>query len=337
MENVTFFGVMASVEKSIARGECDADGIRFFEDLVSYVENCPFTRSKATKFICKNWRLKPRELTTKWNSINMGEDKVSSTFRSQVSTASKLLYAIFGDITPVIFTSYDDLSFNDKRSRDHLALCLYSLNFEDVCVDGMFIKEVSGFFEDLTPKKEHYSLIEIKDELELLRPLIKPNVYEYLESGGADKLKYIFSTLNQPLTSVRTRSINVDKLDILRYLGFLGGNTVGFRFPADSGVAERVVEVQVPEKHRYKFGIAKKMADALDKRLKDKYTKEDVIQMERLRSSGKLEETYERLAKQFTFLTEDGFVDAINNVNVLLLNDVINGNYDGSNDQGFIK
>ncbi len=330
MYNITFFGVMNQVEKIIDKRESDPEAIRMFNDLVNYVEDCPFTKSKVTKFICKNWRLNPSQLTDKWNKLSV-DKKANSTFRSQVSTASRLLYGIFGDINPTIFSDSERLSFDDKLTRDRLGLVLYSLDFEDVCVDGMFIQEISSFFEDLKTEREYYSLIELKDELELLKPLINTNIYEYLERGDADKLKYIFNVLNKPLTSVRNCSVNTDKLEILRCLGFLGSDYVGFNF-REGGVSDRVVErvVEVPERHHYNLGITKKMAEALDKRLAENCTKEEQDRIGILRRSGKLEEIYERLHKRMNFVTEQGFIDVINKLNVLVLNDIINGAGDTS-------
>ncbi len=327
MVNVTFFGVLVSTEKSIARGECDAEGIRLYNELVNYVESCPFTKSQTTKYICKNWRLKPRELTKSLNIL--GYDKANSTVRSQVSTASRLLYSIFGDISPQIFTDVNAMSDHDQALRDNLNLCLCSLEFDDVSANGLFIKEVNLLYDD-TRYQETYELDDLKEELDLLKPLLRANIYRHLDNVNEDKWKYILSTINKPLSSVRSRSINTNKLEILRYLGLLDDEYIVLTRPSVSGVVKEVVEVQVPEKHRYKFGISKSMADCLDKKLSAKCTKEDVEQFERLRSSGKLQTVYQNLYKQLRFITEEGFADAINGLNVLVLTDLINGSYEGA-------
>ncbi len=333
MKNTTFFGVLVLTEKSIARGECDDDGIRLYNELVEYVESCPFTKSLATKFICKNWRLKPRELTKKWNSL--GFDKSNSTFRSQVSTASKLLYSIFGNINPQIFMTCSSLTDSNLTIRNNVNLYLCSLGFEDVSVEGIFIQEVKYYFSNTTYTKD-YKLIDIKDELNVLKPLLRPNVYRYLDNVCEDKLKYILSTLDKPLSSVRSRSINKAKLEILRYLGLLDDEYVNFPEHTISGVVSQVVELEVPEKHNYKLGITKRMANALEYKLSSKCTKEDVDQFERLRSSGRLDNTYRKLYKQLSFVTEEGFIDTINSINLLVLTDLINGTYEGANGN-FVK
>lgn len=326
----TFFSVMQTVQREIERGAVDSKSRELFEDLVSSVETCGFSNSDITKYICKNWRVPSGDLVTRWYG-ELGGKKSKTTFRSQISTASKQLFDIYGNIQPSTFGKSSTLSDEDKAIRSHLSAVIKSFLIEDTYAANVFISEVLNYFDDPVPIGK-YDMSDCQNELKVLKLLAKTNIYNLLDTCDNDKLKYLLYVLAQPLTVSRTRSVNLDKLDILKQFGLTKTSYSMLNNVEDSAseaedVPSNTVEVEEKRDHRFKLGIINEMADALEKRLEQPTTEEE---MKFEASLGDKRDRYiQTLVGTLYAMTPEGFESYIRRQNSILLAEAINGDYQG--------
>ena len=326
----TFFSVMQQVQKDINRGVISNDSVTLFNRLKETVETCDFTSSKATKFVCKNWNSSSKDLVDKWYGLT-GGTKSKHTFRSQISTASTLLFSIFGNIQPSVFGDLAELSEEDLAIRHHLVDTLNSFVIEDVFAYNLFISEVLNYFEDSEPTAR-YTMEECTNELKILKLLAKTNIYKLLDTCDSDKLKYLLSVLIQPLTSIKNRSVNTDKLAVLRELGAIQTSYSLLQDVAkssDKDIEEptKTVKLPIKEDHRFKLGITNEMAKVLEKRLEQPTTE---AEMKFEASLGDKRDRYvQTLVGTLYAMTPEGFESYIRRQNSILLAEAINGDYQG--------
>lgn len=327
MAKVSFLTQMLEVSNMIKKGVCDEDAILLFNDVVTFVESCSFSKSETTKFICKHWRLTARQLVSLYQS-ETGVDKSANTFRSQKSTLSTQLYGLLPDFEPVVFSAefQNDKDILDKRSS--LRACIDALDIEDTYPSSIFCSEVTNYFDDSFSKKT-FSLDECQTEIKALRLLKRSNLYNFLDQLDSDKLKFILSVLNSPLTSNRKRSASVDKVKLLKELGVCEKDYSSLSMESEK-VIEKKVYVEVPEMHKYKFAITKSMANILDERLSTKATDKEVAWYSNA-DDNERQKYCEQVAKGLYPMTEEGFKAFIGNINILCLKDVLDGNYEAYN------
>lgn len=328
MKGNTFFGVLIRAEKLLETQNCDEESYSLFSQVVSYVEACSFSNSEATKFICKNWRLSSSELSERWSVSHPA--KSVNTFRSQLSTTNRQLFGLFGNIVPEVFYKKSLLSEEDKVLRRNLVNALAALDYdEDIFVPDIFISEVGNFFEDAS--YDTYKVEDCMEELRLIKILMKSNVFSYIEKINADKLKFILGVLNQPISSNRSRSINHNKIAILNQLHLLPSSFVGLQKNSaseeSSQVVERVVERQVPEKHRFTFAFNKEMADILEERLAQPTTEAEMKAWSDWEKENKDHAYIVTVLNTLYCMTADGFKKFLSRVNIIALSSIVNGTF----------
>ena len=322
-----FFQVMRIVNKDYENGSLCSSSEKLFSRLIESVESGGFSNSDITKFICQNWKLDYKELTSFWNGLN-GTEKSKDTFRSQVSTISAHLFTIFGDVQPSVFGNPNELSSEDISIRERLVAILDSMITEDTFAKNIYILEVLNYFEDLDAK-DSFPLSECENELKVLKLLTKSNIYSLLDTCNSAKLKYILSIMIQPLTSNRYRTVNLEKLEIMRNLGLAKTSYSLLKQKQTSDSASKnentVNEVVDKPSHRFKMGITNEMAETLEKRLAEPISHEDVIAETNL---GDKRDIYiKTLVGTLYAMTPEGFERYIARQNPILLAEAINGTF----------
>lgn len=271
MSRFNFFTEMVSVSKTYEVGGLSPLATTAFDKLSGYVENAPFTKSKHTKFICKNWRLSSKELISLWERVS-GTIKSPNTFRSQVSTASSMLHSIFPSFSMGIFIDEDNQVLLELIS---LVDALYE---EETYPEDIFISEVTNYFESSLSEKT-FSISECQEEIKALKVLRKSNIFHYLDTIDPEKFKFILSVLSSPLSSNRSRSINNDKFELLKLLSVLDVPTIAEaseNLTPEEKKQTKVIIQQVPEKTHYNFGITKEMEAIIDKHINRKVADSDL-------------------------------------------------------------
>lgn len=226
-----FFFILSETEKEI-----EGKGvvlITAFNRLVSFVESGVFTSSPSSKYIAKNWRLTSKELCHKWNNEEVSE-KSENTFRSQVSTLSRQLYALF----PQVEKAFID---DDRNSIQEILGTIDLLSDGDVFYNDLFVTELVEDYSDYSGRE--YSLEDCMNEIHLLAMLRKRYLFEMLDLVNRDKMGYLHKMLQTPIASNRYRNINLKKLKVLSLMQDYGNCTTLF-----DATTEQMTKVCEPEK-----------------------------------------------------------------------------------------
>lgn len=188
-------------------------------NLIEFVTKAEYTKSKHYKFIAKNFRLTYKDLAEKWSDMFSydGEVKSEEAFRSQTSTLSRQLQAMFPEDLTEIFLTQD---FNRLRYIQDVIDIIsgYPMTCEEYFIDEV-IMEAGKKFE------HEYDISQLTTEIEAIRPYLKRNIYDALDGIDKDKLSYIIFKLKEPYIVSKTRKIDKAKLDIIN--GLSGKTTQG--------------------------------------------------------------------------------------------------------------
>lgn len=179
--------------------------------LVAYIEDGGVFHAKVPVFICRNWRMSPKELTELWET-ETGRQKRVDTFRGQVSEASVQLYSIFGD------GIFEDLLLDDTETARSVSGTVSILKAGDTGFAGLESAEVLGYLTGRAVTKK-FGLDECADEIRLLRKYCRPAVRKELAKVDLEKLCYLKSVLDQPLLDKDTKCMNNEKSELLRMIG----------------------------------------------------------------------------------------------------------------------
>lgn len=226
-----FFFMISETEKEI-----EGKGVVLvtaFNRLVSFVESGVYTSSPSSKYIAKNWRLTSKELCIKWNNEEISE-KSENTFRSQVSTLSRQLYALF----PQVEQAFID---DDRNRIQEILGTIDLLSDGDVFYNDLFVTELVEDYSDYSGRE--YSLEDCMNEIHLLAMLRKRYLFEMLDLVNRDKLGYLHKVLQTPIASNKYRNINLKKLEVLNLMEKAGASTTLF-----DGAAQQAEKVQEPAK-----------------------------------------------------------------------------------------
>ncbi|MBO5238036.1 MAG: hypothetical protein J6B50_04605 [Lachnospiraceae bacterium] len=247
-----FFFMLSETEKEI-----EGKGvvlITAFNRLVSFVESGVWTSSPSSKYIAKNWRLTSKELCIKWNNEEVSE-KSENTFRSQVSTLSRQLYALF----PQVEKAFID---DDKKAIQEILGTIDLLSDGDEFYNDLFVAELVEDYSDYSGRE--YSLEDCMNEIHLLAMLRKRYLFEMLDLVNRDKMGYLHKVLQTPVASMRYRTINSKKLKVLNMMEEAGASTTLF-----DGAAQNIEKVQEPAKVdnnlKYRFSDMRELVDVLEK------------------------------------------------------------------------
>lgn len=246
-----FFYMLSETEK-----EVEGKGvvlITAFNRLVSFVESGVYTSSPSSKYIAKNWRLTSKELCIKWNNEEVSE-KSENTFRSQVSTLSRQLYALF----PQVEKAFID---DDRNSIQEILGTIGLLSDGDAFYNDLFVAELVEDYSDYSGRE--YSLEDCVNEIHLLAMLRKRYLFEMLDLVNRDKMGYLHKVLQTPIASNRYRNINLKKLEVLNLMEEAGASTTLF-----DGVAQQTEKIQEPAKvdnySKYGFSDMNELVEVLE-------------------------------------------------------------------------
>lgn len=185
--------------------------IHVFDELITCLEDCAFSKSDVTAFVCRHWMLDLKDLLIQWE-VEFGVKKSESAMRSQLSTTSRQLHYIFGENLQDIFVS---------NKHDELVILLDEVSViqnGDFIMSELVIPEVMSYCSDYRKSDGNYDLSECVNELKAMSILSRRRVFDFLDTLNEDKLKYLARSLQKPLLDVTTRSVQKDKLQVLRAL-----------------------------------------------------------------------------------------------------------------------
>ena len=233
-----FFATLSDIEKSIVKGGWTYS---VFNQLTGFIESGTFTQSSMSKYICMNWRLTSREIWNKWNAEQV-EEKQYTTWRSQVSTLSRQLYALF----PQVETAFIE---GDSSAVQQIANTIALIKDGDECFNDIFISELRNM--SLGYSGREYPLEECSEEIKLLQRMTRRNIYDDIDCLNEDKLGYLQKVLNTPLVSARYRTVNLKKVEVLNRL-------LDYR-----GVSE---EVKSETNNKYGFASIGRISEILEEK-----------------------------------------------------------------------
>ena len=171
--------------------------------LIGFIEQVEFTNKKSSKFICRNWRCKSSELQGLWER-EFGKVKSNGAFRAQISATSKSLYLLFGEDFAYDFMDQNVSYINEIIDAYKVGSCTFV---------NAFPQDISKYLNLGIPSKE-YKLEELEDEIRVLRELTNVNIEKKISSLDKDKLAYLKTVMDKPLTL--KDGINVAKVNLLR-------------------------------------------------------------------------------------------------------------------------
>lgn len=245
----SFFALMTTIEKDIKN-----EGILLtteFNKFTHFIESGCFTSSLYSKYIARNWRLTSKEIYEKWNT-EQNEQKSYHTWRSQTSTLSKQLYAMFPSIE-LAFISHDRRAINDVLNAVAL------LSDGDLYANDIFVQEVIEGTDSYSGRE--YDLNECMDEIRFLSNMRKRYIYENIDMLNKDKLGYLRTILQKPMSSTKYRSANVLKLHVLELMDKVGADSTLFE--------EQKEKVQEPAKvdnySKYGFSDMSELVGVMEK------------------------------------------------------------------------
>lgn len=184
---------------------------------IDYIERCEFSNKKVDKFLCKNWKFTKDQLVDLWMQ-EFGKVKNVNTFRSQRSTLSLELYAIFGDEWAGDFM---DNNCSDLRERldmlEKKAVNFNSLTLAETGINTVYKAQNSYTLDDLTT------------ELAFLHKYNREAYNREFSKINSDKLAFIKDKLNEPLCM--DGRFNMIKAELLRRIE--GIDYSNLRFPIE--------------------------------------------------------------------------------------------------------
>ncbi len=282
MMGKNFFKDLAELEQSITQ---EGYTLGVLRKLIGFVESGVFTKSESMRFICSNWRLTSGELARKWNDENCDE-KSAITWRSQVSTLSRQLYDLF----PAIYESFSE---NRVAEVGRVAFTVTLLEDGDESYSDIFIKELSAMSVEYSGKG--YDISDCESELCLLSKLTRKNIYDDIDCINRDKLGYLKTVLQTPLLSNRYRSVNLDKVLILRKLIELGSD----------GVKEPEVE-KVDNYSQYGFDSMSDLVTVLNDRVLQNQNRVD--------ASSISDKTYKKVSLLMKLFSVEGLTEFVSSI-----------------------
>lgn len=180
--------------------------------VISIVSSGRFFRiNSPSYFIVKNFRLGPSRLASLWNEKHPDDQKVESTWRSQVYFVSQKFFNLFGSNFFEVFTSQDTAGLEKIRGILDL-LSIPELEFEE-----LFFGEVDRCCEGYMG--DDFTIEECEKELLFLRRILRCRLIPALESLDGCKLQYLKWVLDKPALNLSDFSINRDKVQALSALG----------------------------------------------------------------------------------------------------------------------
>lgn len=168
--------------------------------LITYVQDCKFSDSEVTKFICKHWELSGKALSKKYEE-ETGRTKSENTFRSQRSYIGKYLNLLFGE------DFLNDFIEDDASRINNILDCI---DRADILYVDAFIKEIKDYKENII---HDYEISDLEDEIKALNIYSTAQVKKVLTGLDLKKMYYIKRVMNQPLLS--DKGINEKKLELL--------------------------------------------------------------------------------------------------------------------------
>ena len=216
MENVVLSDVPTLLQKDGTYVYYSDKAKQLVVDIRSWLLNCDFTKSKTSRFICQNYNKTCEDITNMWNRTAK-KPKNIKTFSSQISTLSSHLYTMLGSDCFDIIIRDDAEKLDDVRLR--LNLFTEDITFTDYPIE-MFKYYVS---ENYSGKE--YTLEECEQEIKMLKTLRRSTLTEYMEKADKDKLAYLKILLNTPLLNQHTKRINDKKMELIKLLDTVEGES----------------------------------------------------------------------------------------------------------------
>lgn len=237
--------------------------------LKNYIVECSFSRSKITKFYCKNYDKSYSQLTVLWEA-EFGTKKSEDGVRGQFGAISRQLIELFGDIA-TIETALKTVDKNVDKVSDEvkseavkflkdLLLKIDGLEQVDETTDTIPFAVDINRLAVLSETSNVYELLECQAELKLLKALSVRGIQNLFDEVDTDKLSYLLQILNQPVIinevqeyekDGKTRQaykkrVNMNKVELLKEFEII--TPTKLRAPKNLKVKEDIPVVEaIPE------------------------------------------------------------------------------------------
>lgn len=185
-------------------------------DIREWLLKCNFTTSKTSRFICQNYNKTCEVITNLWNKTAK-KSKSAKTFNSQISTLSSHLYVMLGS------DCFDAIIQDNHKMMEEVRLRL-NLFTEDITFNDYPIEMFKYYVSD-TYSGKTYTLDECEQEIKMLKTLRRSTLSEYMEKADTDKLAYLKVLLNTPLLNQHTKKLNEQKMELIRRLDDINGES----------------------------------------------------------------------------------------------------------------
>lgn len=294
----TVFKVVKDLEREDLFRSLSSEAKVALKHLVSFIESGVYSDSDIEKYIARNFRLSAQKLTEDYNSRHLGSPKKPETFRSQISRMSLSLSSILGIKSSELNEAF--VNGNEVLFQRIEAL-IHAFSVESIDVAERFSLLQGYLPTEISDTK--YAIEDCQEELKILRTFDKLMIDRLLSGVNKDKLAFLISELSKPLYT-RERSagekstvisiINEEKLALADQFAL----TKGVRLKTPERIVvqqekpdsnEEVVESSVvdtpinvseedskPEVIFYGLNITKEMLEAIEFRVQQKITVEEI-------------------------------------------------------------
>lgn len=320
MSRRSFISDLKYIEAAVQRCRVSGRGEFVFRRLAEFVEAGSFTKSKNMKFLCRYWNRSYDDLGRIWVSQGYKE-KNQETFRVQASNLSKMLFSLFPTFCRELFLA-EEVMEDDEADFAEIEATIDALENSSGLPEEMFIGEVLYYPDDVHYKKG-ISVDDCRNAIKKLKPLMRSEVFRYLDDVDTDQLRYILSVMERPLFGARATACDPEKLELLKAFGASESADL-----TETGRKAEAVKmfIEVPEKTPYNLAFSKSLSDILTQRPNDRLTYEEIKEWTEM--SGKERDEYKRkLANFLLVFTEEGFRRQMAHYNPLAVSEVLNGYY----------
>lgn len=320
MPKRSFFSDLRYVEAEVQRGRVSGRRKEVFRRLTDFVEAGIFTKSKNMKFLCRNWDRGYADLCRIWAGKGYKE-KNQETFRVQASNLSRMLYSLFPMFSRELFVSETAMEKDEADFREIEAV-IDALEELPGLPEEIFISEVV-YYPDSDCCGKTVTVEDCRGTVGKLKPLMRSEVFRYLDSVDTDHLKFILSVMKRPLFGVRSVTCDSEKLELLKAFGASeASGAIGTEAKAE--VEKDFVETE--EKTPYNLAFNKSLSDILTQRADARLTHDEAASWQAMTEDER--DLYKRkLANFLLVFTEEGFRRQMAHYNPLAVAEVLSGDY----------
>ncbi len=320
MPRSSFISDLKYIESAVRRGVVPERGCHVFGRLAEFVEAGSFTSSKNMKFLCRYWNRSYEDLGRIWAGQGYGE-KRQETFRVQASNLGRMLYSLFPAFCRELFVS-ESVWEGEEAGLAEIEITIDALQNLPGLPEEMLVGEVVCY-PDSNFHRKGITVEECRGTVRKLKPLMRQEVFRYLDGVDTDQLKFILSVLKRPLFGARSVTCDPEKLELLKAFGV--SEPAGIAEPEWKAQPEKAV-TEVLKKTSYNLPFGRHLLDILMQRADARVTHDEAKEWQGMAERER--DAYKRkLANFLSVFTEEGFRRQMAHYNPLAVREVLEGGY----------